>query len=349
MRAILAGVLAWATAAALAAAPDARRGLDIYWIDVEGGGATLIVTPARESVLIDTGFPGDRDALRIHRVATRVAGLERIDHVVVTHFHVDHFGGLASLSRLLPVGTLHERRLDSAPERERAQPELEAYRALAVSARSVVKPGERLPLVQAPGALPLRLEFLAASGKLVDPPAGAAKPNPECRKATVRDPDPSDNRNSVVSLISFGGFRFFDGGDLTWNAEADLVCPGDRVGGAVDVYQTNHHASDASNNPVLLRTLRPVVAVVNNGPRKGGEPGTLGALRALPGLRAVYQLHRSLRAPEANTSPERIANEAEADSCDAHFVRLSVEPDGGRYAVWVPPTGHRRTYATRGR
>ena len=99
----------------------APRGLEIYWVDVEGGGATLVVTPARESVLIDTGFPGDRDALRIHRVATQAAGLTRIDHVVVTHFHIDHFGGLASLSRLMPIGTLHERYLASAPESRRSR------------------------------------------------------------------------------------------------------------------------------------------------------------------------------------------------------------------------------------
>jgi beta-lactamase superfamily II metal-dependent hydrolase len=345
MKRVLSSVLALlAAAAALNAAPT-ERGLDIYWVDVEGGGATLVVTPARESVLIDTGFPGDRDALRIHRVASQVAALERIDHVIVTHFHIDHFGGLARLSRLMPIGTLHERYLNDAPERERAQPELEPYRSLAVGRRSVVKPGERVPLAQAPGAAPLRLEFLGASGQFVA--AAKDRQNAACRTATTREPDASDNRNSVVSLVTFGRFRFFDGGDLTWMAEADLVCPRDRVGGPVDVYQTNHHASDSSNNPVLLGTLRPVVAVVNNGPRKGGEPGTLAALASLRGLRAVYQLHRSLRAPEGNTRPDRIANADE--SCDAHFIKLSVAPDGERYTLWVPSTGHRESYRTRGR
>ena len=341
MKAIAAGVLVL-VAATTAPAP---RGLEIYWVDVEGGGATLVVTPARESVLIDTGFPGDRDALRIHRVATQAAGLTRIDHVVVTHFHIDHFGGLASLSRLMPIGTLHERYLASAPEREQAQPELEAYKALAVGRRSTVKPGDQLALEVEPGTAALRFEFLGATGQFVAPRSRAS--NAACRARTARDPDPSDNKNSVVSLLSFGGFRFFDGGDLTWGAEADLVCPHDRVGGPVDVYQTNHHASDSSNNPVLLRTLRPSVAVVNNGPRKGGEAASLKALAGLEGLRAVYQLHRSVRVPDANTKPERIANADE--DCAAHFVKLSVEPDGSSYTVWVPPTGHRQTYATRAR
>jgi beta-lactamase superfamily II metal-dependent hydrolase len=340
--ATLAAVLVALVAAVAPGAPT--RGLEIYWVDVEGGGATLVVTPARESILIDTGFPDDRDAMRIHRVATQAAGLERIDHVIVTHFHLDHFGGLPALSRLMPVGTLHERSLGSAPEREQAQPELLPYKALSVAARTVVKPGAELPLRQAADAAPVRLAILGASGQFVD---GAAAANPHCKAAVAREPDPSDNRNSVVSLLTFGGFRFFDGGDLTWNAEADLVCPRDRTGGAVDVYQTDHHASDSSNNPVLLRTLRPTVAVVNNGPRKGGQRATLAALRSLDGLKAVYQVHRSLEAGDANTDSARIANEEE--DCAAHFLKLSVEADARSYHVWVPSTGHRKTYDVRAR
>jgi competence protein ComEC len=342
MKTIVVGALV--VVAATATASVAERGLEIYWVDVEGGGATLIVTPARESVLIDTGFPGNRDAHRIHRVATQAAGLARIDHVIVTHFHVDHFGGLAELARLMPVGTLHERYLASAPEGERAQPELEAYKALAVERRAVVGAGNRLALKQAPGTAPLQLEILGANAQFVAP--RGTSDNAACRELTARDLDPSDNKNSVVSLLSVGPFRFFDGGDLTWAAEADLVCPRDRVGGPVDLYQTNHHASDSSNNPVLLRTLRPSVVVVNNGPRKGGEATTLAALGSARG-RAVYQMHRSLRVLKGNTDPARIANEEE--SCAGFFIKLSVDPRGRSYTVWVPSTGHRQTYATRAR
>jgi beta-lactamase superfamily II metal-dependent hydrolase len=339
MRAIVAGALVLAAATAA----RAERGVEIYWVDVEGGGATLIVTPARESVLIDTGFAGDRDARRIQRVATQAAGLSRIDHVIVTHFHRDHFGGLADLARLLPVGTLHERYLASAPEGERAQPELEPYKTVAVERRSLVKAGDRLALKQAPGTASVRLDILGASSQFVAPRRAAD--NPACRGQTPKDPDPSDNKNSVVSLLTFGPFRFFDGGDLTWAAEASLVCPQDRVGGTVDLYQTDHHASDSSNNPVLLRTLRPTVVVVNNGPRKGGEAGTLAALGAMKSTSAVYQMHRSLRVPEGNTSADRIANEEE--DCAGHFIKRSVDPRGRSYTVWVPSTGHRQTYATK--
>ncbi|HEY6553313.1 MAG TPA: MBL fold metallo-hydrolase, partial [Vicinamibacteria bacterium] len=137
------------------------RSLEIYWVDVEGGGATLIVTPAGESVLIDAGFPGERDAGRIHKVA-KEAGLERIDHLVVTHYHQDHFGGVADLSALLPIGTLYEHGIDSAPERERGDPALAPYRSARVGRRVVVKPGNEMLLAQVPGAALVRLQFLGA-------------------------------------------------------------------------------------------------------------------------------------------------------------------------------------------
>src|SRR5437016_14371809 len=85
-----------------ARAESPPRGLDIYFIDTEGGAATLIVTPAGESVLIDCGNPGARDAERIHKAAEQ-AGLKAIDHLVITHWHTDHYGGVARLTQLLPI------------------------------------------------------------------------------------------------------------------------------------------------------------------------------------------------------------------------------------------------------
>ena len=199
MRAIVA--VPWLLAAATAA--SAERGLEIYWVDVEGGGATLVVTPARESVLIDTGFPGTRDANRIHRVATQAAGLTRIDHVIVTHFHIDHFGGLAELSRLMPVGTLHERYLASAPERERAQPELEAYKTLAVERRAVVKAGDRLALKQAPGTAPAPARDPGRERAVRRGPRGASE-TPRAGATSRRTPTRATTRTASCRSCASG-------------------------------------------------------------------------------------------------------------------------------------------------
>ncbi len=336
-------LLATLVSAASARAAAKPKPLDIYWVDVEGGAATLIVTPAGESVLVDTGFAGGRDAGRIQKLA-KEAGLTHIDHLVITHYHGDHFGGLAELSALLPIGTLYEHGIDSAPEAERNDPALAAYRAAKVGRRVVVKPGDEVLLTQVPFVAPLRIQFLGARQEFV--PADSAAPNEACAGATDQEPDPSDNANSVVLRLDFGRFSFFDGGDLTWNAEGRLVCPADRVG-AVDVMQAEHHGADSSNNPALLATLAPTVVVFNNGARKGGEKASLAAAAALPSLQGLYQVHRSLKEGAVNTAPERIANLEE--SCAGDHVKLSVEASGKSYTVSVPRTRHQRSYKTKGR
>ena len=84
--------------------PTDNATLDIYWIDVEGGAATLIVTPQRQSILMDAGWgrPDDRDALRIE-AAMRDADIDRIDYFIASHFHTDHTGGLPALARRVEV------------------------------------------------------------------------------------------------------------------------------------------------------------------------------------------------------------------------------------------------------
>jgi competence protein ComEC len=323
-------------------AGSADKRLDVYWIDSEGGGSTLIVTPTGESVLIDSGNPGGRDAGRIHKVATEVAGLKQIDHLVVTHYHVDHFGGVAELAALMPIVNLYEHGIESAPTAERADARLEAYRQANVGKRVLVQPGDAIPLKQAAGAPPLRFRFLGTRQDFVYPIP--ARPNEAvCQGAAGKDADPSDNANSVVMLLEDGPFRFFDGGDLTWNVEGRLVCPVDRVG-AVDVYQSDHHGLDQSNNPVLVKTLRPTVVVFNNGPRKGGEKESLATAHAISSVQDVYQVHRSLREGVLNTADALIANQDEA--CAGNYVKLSADPRGGTYTLSVPSTGHAKTYET---
>ena len=340
--------------AAILSAPAGRAAgtLDIYWIDSEGGGSTLIVTPEGESVLVDTGNPGGRDARRIHEVATKLAGLQRIDHCVITHFHVDHFGGLADLAALMPIGTLHDKGVpegspDGRPQDARWAMMRRPYLDAQVGKRSTLSAGVEIALKQPADGTKLTLRCLGANQKFIAAPAGAP-PNPHAGTVPPKQPDPSDNANSVVLVLEHGAFRFFDGGDLTWNAEEKLVSP-HNLAGEVDLYQVNHHGLDSSSNPMLVRSLSPTVAVFNNGPRKGTSKSAMDALKTTPTVKAIYQVHENVREDrENNTSPDMIANHGDmAEGCAAHPVKCSVAAGGGSFTMRVPARGHERTYQTR--
>lgn len=335
-------IAAMAPAITLAGPKDGR--LDIYWIDVEGGAATLIVTPAGESLLIDSGNAGPRDPDRINRALTQQAGLARIDHLIITHYHSDHLGGASYLAKVLPIGTLYD---NGEFEGQPNQPTKE-YLALKCDARKVIEPGDLLPLKQAKGktASQLKVTCLGARQQFLPAGDGAAKNDLICADAREKNRDGSDNANSVTTLVEFGDFRFFDAGDLTWNVETKLVCPVNLVG-QVDVYQVTHHGLDSSNNPLVLRSLLPTVAVMNNGTTKGCLPEVFATLKDTPSLAAIYQLHKNLREDGAtnNVADEFIANKEK--ECKGNYVKLSVAPDGKSYTVAIPANNHEQTYQTR--
>lgn len=325
-----------------APAPAGPKGLEFYWIDVEGGAATLIVTPAGESVLIDTGNPGGRDSARII-AAVKAAGLTKLDFLVTTHYHVDHFGGAPEVIKEIPIGVLYDH-LDENPSRDKPSA---AYNEMKVGQRKLISPGDVIPLKQTPGTPELKLICLAARKKFIES-SPYAKPNPFVSLARGKAIDLTDNANSVVLLLTYGDFKFFDGGDLTWNIENDLVNPTNRVG-TVDVYQVTHHGLDQSNNPVLVQALEPTVAIMNNGERKGGAAEVFTTLRATPSIKDIWQLHKNLRADGTtnNTASELIANHEPSAECKGHMVRMTVAADAKSYTVTIPVTNVSKTYQTR--
>ena len=335
------GVLGLCAAGARGGASDKK--LDVYWVDVEGGAATLIVTPAGESVLVDTGLDGERDPGRIAKVAKQVAGLKQIDHLVVTHFDVDHHGGAAELAKRVPIRKVY----DPGGQRGRPHASYEKYLAFRKTVDySVLKPGDRLALRQADGAAKLSITCLAAGGKFIRPrPGHKRNPIPASQSPDYPE-DRSENANSVVLLIRLGEFDLLDAADLTGRLECRLVCPVN-LAGEVDVYQVNHHGLDMSNNPVLVRSVKPTVTVMNNGHRKGCGPKTRAALKATPSIQANYQLHKNLKSGADNTADEHTANFEPAQTCKGNHVSLHVSPDGSAYTVQIPATGHRKTFRTK--
>ena len=330
--------------------------LDVYWVDVEGGAATLVVTPAGESLLVDTGNPGTRDAGRIHQVATKVAGLKKIDHLITTHFHGDHYGGAAMLANLMPIGVVNDNGIPKKnPDRHRKNPIfpqlVKPYRDMKADSRNVVKPGYVFPLKQAKGAAKLKVTCVVADQKVIQPPANVrlAK-NPLTGSVPAKPEDLSDNANSVATLFELGAFRFLDGGDLTWNIEAKLVTPFNVIG-TIDVYQVNHHGLDSSNNPVMINSLAPTVSVMNNSHTKGCGAGSFAALKGAKSIQAMWQVHKNLRKkdPENNTIENYIANLTERDGCKAHYLKLSVAADGNTYSMSNPRNGQKVTYQTKKR
>lgn len=333
----------------LAAAVTARAEaptLDIYWVDVEGGAATLIVTPAKESILIDTGWPGGTSAARIHDAAKK-AGIARIDYLILTHFHIDHFGGAADLAQLMPIGVVLDNGIpnhnpDKGGNDAWFRNLIRSYRTFKAERRKIIEPGQTLPLRQTDGTAQLSLTCMGARGLAWH---GDHDPTNALSNTGVEHPlDTTDNRNSVISLLRFGPFKFFDGGDLTWNYEKALVCPTNSIG-TVDVFQVDHHGINLSSNPVLLRSLSPTVSVMDNGPRKGDSLETMATLRATPSIRTMYQLHKDLRGGKPyNTADWFIANLQE--KCDGNYIKCSVDPSGKSYTISIPATGFSEHYET---
>ncbi len=315
----------------------AQKPLQIFFIDVEGGQATLFVTPAGQSLLIDTGwgYNAYRDANRIVKAA-KLAKIKKIDYVLITHYHADHVGGVPQLVLKIPVGAF----IDHGPNRETTNAGNHLYSeyqaAIAGSNHILARPGEQLPIKG------INAVVVSADGNLIDQPLpGAGQPNQFCSGVEQKATDPTENARSVGTVITFGELRIVDLGDLTWNKELELVCPNNKLGKA-DLLVVSHHGIDLSNSPALVHVLQARVAVFDNGSKKGAAPSAWDVVKSSPGIEDIWQLHfADAGGKEHNATDPFIANVEEADT--GYYLKVTATPDGS-FAVYNPRNKFEKQY-----
>ncbi len=322
-----------------------RNSLDIYYVDVEGGAATLIVTPAGESILVDAGWPGfdGRDAKRIEK-AMSAAGITAIDHLIMTHYHKDHYGGIPELAKRVKVNKFYDHGPMSSLDEDKEFAQMyAAYRSVTKGNSITLKPGSTIKLKQASGTPPLSIECLAARAEVIPATKRSVAANTECADAIQKPEDKSDNARSIVFLLRYGAFDFLDTGDLTWNIEHKLVCPQSMIG-EIDIYQVGHHGMNTSNNSTMLRSIRPTVAIMNNGARKGGHPDIVKSLRELPSLKDLWQVHRNVTSSAEHNAPSDFIANPDEQNDEAHMIRVSVDAGKRSFTVTNERNGMSRSY-----
>ena len=340
---ILSSVLALtlSSAARTKSAPGAAKTLRIFFVDVEGGQATLFVTPAGQSLLIDTGWPGNngRDADRIVAAAKK-AGVSKIDYVLITHFHSDHVGGLPQLFARIPVGTV----IDHGDNHESTDAPTvlvwQAYQEMLATKkfkRLTVRPADSLPIRG------IRTTVVSSDGVVIGHMlAGAGQENTSCKDAEQYPPDQTENLRSLGTLITFGKLKILDLGDLTRDKEMELVCPRNKLG-PIDIYIVSHHGWYQSGSPAFLNAIAPRVAIMDNGAKKGGTPSAWDIIERSPRLENLWQLHFSEEGGAAhNVAPEFIANPEGPDA--ANYLELTAWPDGS-FEVFNSRTSKAKHYS----
>jgi beta-lactamase superfamily II metal-dependent hydrolase len=334
------------------AVPAQQKPLTIYFLDMEGGGGTLLVSPSGESMLVDAGWPGTRDTTRI-LAAAKDAGLRQIDYFVASHYHYDHIGNVTAVAEQVPIRTFVDYGAPVEPLDSRGTQGTKAYLAAREKGRHLpVKAGDPIPIA----GLDVRVVTAGGSG-ISAPLPGGGSPNPLCDGGPARENETAEDQRSVGVLVRHGRFTSMQLGDLTWNKELALVCPNNLLG-SVDVFQTSAHGLDLSSPPALVHALRPRVVVMNNSGDKGASPRAWQTVRSSPGLEDLWQLHYSqLRKPnaqfheaaEVGGKAMNVAESVIANIDDAgHFVKLTAHPDGA-FVMTNGRTGSTRQYAARNR
>jgi len=314
--------------------------LQIYFVDVEGGQATLFVSPEGRALLIDTGWPGGENAKRI-AAAAKLAGITKLDYVLITHYHVDHVGGVPSLVQDIPVAAF----LDHGQLREPGDPMDHDYAnylqtvAATHAKRTILKPGDKVAVGS------LQALVVTSDGKAIDHALpGAGGPNPYCKNVEQRPADQTENARSLGTLLTFGKLRIVDLGDLTWDKELPLMCPDNKLG-KVDIYIVSHHGFLQSGSPALVHGIAPRVAIMDNGAKKGGSPGAWQIIMSSRGLEDLWQLHYSVEGGKDHNVPEQyIANIGDTDQ--GNYLRVAAYPDG-HFTIFNSRTGNEKAYPER--
>jgi beta-lactamase superfamily II metal-dependent hydrolase len=328
----------------LIAAAMQARDLEIYWTDVEGGGSTLIVSPSGQALLVDTGFPGndDRDAKRIAETI-KAAGLKKIDILEITHFHGDHVGGAAALSKLAPIEKFYDHGDSIEANTDKGVSLYDGYKALAGGKRVTVKPGDKIPIKD------LDITVVSANGEVISKGInGGGGANDFCKGAQTKPEDKTENSRSVGFLLTYGKFKFLDLGDLTWDREMMLACPVNKIG-TVTLFQATHHgfSNGASGSPAFVWAIKPQVVVVNDGARKGFNADAYETLSKIPGVEAIWQLHRAVMSDAAhNTSEQMTANLDEGAADQGKGIKVTAGKDG-KFTVLNQRNDFSKTYMTR--
>jgi beta-lactamase superfamily II metal-dependent hydrolase len=340
--ALLASSLFALTAAAGPLGLLGKKPFEIYFIDVEGGQSTLIVSPSGQSLLIDTGWRGfeGRDAERIVRAA-KAAKVKQIDYLLITHYHRDHVGGVPQLADRMKIVNF----LDHGPNTEGSKVVTEDYsdyvKTIQRGEHMVLKPGDTVPIKG------LSVRVLTANGDHIQQPLeGAGQPNPFCATTPKREADPTENARSVGVLVTWDNFKFLDLGDLTWNKELELMCPNNPIG-TVDVLLVSHHGLNQSNSPALVHAVHPRVAVMNNGAHKGGSPDAWQVVKDSPGLEDLWQLHYAVDGGKEHNVPDSfIANVEDNDT--GNYLKLTAEGNGS-FTIWNQRNKFEKVYKASGK
>jgi competence protein ComEC len=336
--------------------------LQMVSIDVEGGGGTLFVTPDGKSLLIDTGNPevsrvtGNHPSSERIVAAANALGVKKIDTLLITHYHSDHIGGFEGLLARIPIGTVidHGENRETTASTQPGAPQIDLknpppnstaagynkYLALIGNRRHVIaKAGDVFHI----GGMTVTI--VAADAKMITKPLrGAGEANPSCAGMEgMANNGGEENARSTSSVITYGKVKIAAFGDLTWDREKDLFCPIDRVG-KVDVLLSSHHGTALSGSPAAVNALAPIVAIMGNSARKGGDADRVKTIEASPRIQGLWKLHASTTNPQINGDPDMIAN-PDADQSRDKFYNLRLRiTKGGEITVINERNGFNKTY-----